>query len=84
MNIAGGIVVFVIVWWCVFFAVLPWGVRNLQESGEMVEGAEPGAPARPGLWPKIAITTGLAAFVWLIVFAIIGFQLIDLRSESPL
>ena len=29
----------------VLFAVLPWGVRSQEESGEVAPGTDPGAPA---------------------------------------
>lgn len=46
------LIVFVVAWWIVFFAVLPIGVQSQEESGEVVEGSEPGAPAAPMLRKK--------------------------------
>ena len=37
MTVVSGIVLYVIVWWVVVFAVLPWGVRT----------AAPGDPGAP-------------------------------------
>ena len=46
MNIAGAFVIFVMVWWCVFFAILPIGVKSRWESeSDGVDGADPGAPS---------------------------------------
>lgn len=68
--------VYVIVWWVVFFAVLPWGVK-------VPDNPEPGhassAPERPLLWRKAAITSLIAAFLWLIVFYLIQSDLMPLR-----
>ena len=36
MTLTGGIVIFVIVWWLCFFAVLPIGVRGQFEDGSTV------------------------------------------------
>ncbi len=48
MSVAGGIVIFVIIWWCVLFTVLPIGVRNAYEDGvELVPGQADGAPVKP-------------------------------------
>ena len=33
-----------ILWWVVLFAVLPFGVRSQDESGEVEAGTDPGAP----------------------------------------
>ena len=81
MNWASGIVVFVIIWWCVFFAVLPWGVRGLHESGEAIpDGAEPGAPRRPELLKKAGVTTAITAVFWLAVYLVTLSGLISFRS----
>ena len=37
--------IYFIVWWLVFFAVLPWGIRSQDEHGHVVHASDPGAPA---------------------------------------
>ncbi len=65
--------IFILIWWCVFFAVLPGGVRGRWESeGDGVAGAEPGAPADPQLKRKALLATGVAAVLTVIVAAIIA------------
>ncbi|MFC4347681.1 DUF1467 family protein [Kordiimonas lipolytica] len=62
MGIPTIILVYVVAWWLVFFAVLPWGVRSQHETEEGVtEGTEPGAPANPNLKKKIIVTSLIAA-----------------------
>jgi predicted secreted protein len=81
MNIGGAIVIFVIIWWSVFFAVLPWGVRGRwEEADDGVKGAEPGAPVKPDLLRKALITTGIAAVLWAITVAIILSGIINYRD----
>lgn len=70
MTIGGTIVVFVMVWWVCFFAVLPIGVRGQFEDGEPTPGTEEGAPSQPMLlkkavWATIGavILTAIAALV---------------------
>ncbi len=71
MNAVGLIIIFLLSWWMIFFAVLPLGVRGRWESDDDgVKGAEPGAPAAPDLKKKIMITTGLAAIATVIIAAI--------------
>ena len=48
----------------VLFAVLPWGVRSQQESGEVAPGTDPGAPAVHLVWRKLLWTTVIAAVVF--------------------
>lgn len=60
MSYTGVIVVFTMVWWVVFFAVLPWGVRGQAEMNEVARGTEPGAPLNPDLKRKAIRTTIIA------------------------
>lgn len=61
MGIVSGIVTFIIIWWLVFFTVLPHGNRP---PVEVEEGMEPGAPERPRLWRKAGITTIIAVILF--------------------
>lgn len=72
MNIASAIVIYVIVWWSVFFAILPMGVRGRWEADpDGVKGAEPGAPVEPNLKKKAILTSLISAGIWAVVVAII-------------
>jgi len=59
------------IWWVVLFAVLPFGVRSATEAGatDLPSGADPGAPAAPGLGVKALWTTAIAALVFAVVDA---------------
>lgn len=75
MGIAENIVVFVILWWLVLFAVLPWGVRSHSEIDGALEdeepGIEPGSPIAPMLGWKALITTCITVILWLIARQVI-------------
>ncbi|MBL8588068.1 MAG: DUF1467 family protein [Methylobacteriaceae bacterium] len=58
------VAVFFTIWWIVLFVTLPFGVRSLHETGEPLEGADPGAPVAPQLAKKALWTTGLAILVF--------------------
>jgi len=79
MNWFTGLVVYVIIWWVVLFAVLPWGVR-------VPDKTEPGhatsAPERPMLWRKALITTAIAAVLWVGAYVLITSDLITFRPEQ--
>ena len=70
MNIVFAIAVFLIIWWVVLFAVLPFGIRSQHEVGEVQEGTDPGAPAVARLGLRLLWTTIVASVVFA-VFAII-------------
>lgn len=64
MDWIAGIFVYVLIWWVVIFAVLPWGVKVPDEP-------EPGhassAPKNPHLLIKVIITTVVSFLIWLVV-----------------
>lgn len=70
MGWISGIAVYVIIWWLVIFVVLPWGVQTVGAE-DISRGHAPSAPRRPRILLKTAVTTLVAAVLWLIVFAII-------------
>jgi predicted secreted protein len=62
MNWATGVMVYLVIWWTILFAVLPLGVRRLENPGK---GEERGAPERPDLLRKAIITSIVAAVLWI-------------------
>ena len=68
MGGIAGIFIYLIVWWLVFFCVLPWGNKPLQAP-------EPGhatsAPENPRISQKALITTGISAIVFTIIWFVI-------------
>lgn len=59
------IAVYFTMWWIVLFAVLPFGVKSQDESGQVVKGTEPGAPVVTGLAWKAAWTTLISAALFI-------------------
>ena len=69
MNLASGIAIYFVIWWTVLFTVLPFGVRNASEAGEVVQqGNEAGAPVVHGMLRKILITTVISAAVFAAIY----------------
>lgn len=81
MNWVTGIVVYLLIWWIVIFAVLPWGVER-DESGPEITG--PGAPKIPHLKKKFIATTLLSAVIWGIVALLIQSDLISFRDWAAI
>ena len=87
MAIASAVVVYIILWWLVLFAVLPWGVHRHGEAGvpdragprRGEAGWDPGAPSNPNLWRKALWTTVIAAVLWCGVYAVIESDWLPLR-----
>lgn len=70
LRISGGLALYFVIWWVLLFAVLPFGVRSQAESGEVIQGSEPGAPALPALREKAIWTTLVASVVLVLVAAV--------------
>ena len=67
MSWATGLMVYIVIWWIVLFAVLPLGVRKVEKPGR---GEDHGAPERPELLRKAIITSAVAAILWLGFFVL--------------
>jgi predicted secreted protein len=61
MNWIGAFFIYIVVWWVVLFAVLPWGVQR-EENPEL--GHDPGAPAVTHLKKKLIATTLITFVLW--------------------
>lgn len=72
-----GVFVYIVVWWVVLFAVLPWGVRT-------PDNPEPGmassAPVEPRILRKFVATSIVALLVWLVIYAIAQSGLVSFRD----
>jgi len=76
MNWLTGLVVYFLIWWVVLFAVLPWGVQREENPAP---GHDPGAPAKPLLWRKVAATSLISGLLWLIAYWLITSSWISFR-----
>jgi predicted secreted protein len=79
MHWASGIMVFVVLWWLVIFAVLPWGVR-------IPDNPEPGhadsAPVKPMLGRKVLATTAITVVLWVVVYLIVQSDWLSFREMA--
>ena len=77
MTWTGIIAVYIVLWWVVFFAILPIGVRSQDESGEITPGTDPGAPKLTNLRTKVWWTTIASAIVFAVFYGAYATHLID-------
>lgn len=71
-------VVYVLVWWTVLFAVLPFGTQP-QAEPDRATGWR-GAPVRPLMGRKLLATTAIAAVIWGAIMLIIMSPFLSFRS----
>jgi predicted secreted protein len=84
VAISTALAIYFIVWWMVLFAVLPWGVRSQEESGEIAHGTDPGAPAIPKLKQKLVWTTLISGLVFALFAVAYGYRQILLDALAAL
>lgn len=80
MGIVTIAAIFLVVWWTVLFAVLPWGVRGQAEAEDIVDGTEPGAPVRDLMWKKVAWTTAIATVITTLFVMANAYGWVDWRN----
>ena len=78
MNWFTAFVLYVMIWWVVLFAVLPFGTRPVAEP----DGATGwrGAPARPLMARKLVATTVISVLVWAAALAVIRSPWLSFRD----
>ena len=58
MGITGSLIIFVLIWWIVFFSILPVGIKSENKKFEAkIQGNDAGAPKNPNIGKKFLITT---------------------------
>lgn len=77
MTLLAAFFMYLIIWWTVLFAVLPWGNR---QPATHEAGMAPGAPVNPNIKKKLIATTLVSFIVLGIVYACIEANIIDFRE----
>ena len=79
MNWVTGLAVYAVLWWLVIFMVLPWGNRQI-DAGDVAQGQAHGAPQKPRLLIKMAVTTVIAGILWAVAYIGVESGWISFRS----
>ncbi len=80
MGITSALVLFVVIWFMVFFIVLPLRMVTQGDAGEIVPGTHASAPAEPQVKRKAKITTIWAIGIWIVVAGTILSGVISVRD----
>ncbi len=78
MSITGSIVIYVIIWWIVFFSLLPIDVNR--KKFKKIEGEDPGSPENPKILKKFIFTTGISLVLFLIIYYLVQYNYLNLRK----
>lgn len=85
------VALYFMMWWILFLAILPFGVRTQEEDGEVVPGTVESAPKHPNMLKKVIINTVVTTVVFAAFYAFLEsgygaklFPLVDqLMGNAP-
>ena len=81
MGITGSIIVYVMIWWIIFFSVLPIGIQSDKEVfKEKLGGIDPGAPKNPKIGKKFLVTTIITTIIFSVIYYLVNIDLLNLRK----
>ena len=78
MSPTGLAIIYIIIWWIVFFAILPIDVER--KKIVKVEGEDPGSPENPKMIKKFLYCTGITTVIFVIIYLLIKFEYLNLRN----
>ena len=81
MGITGSLIIYIIIWWIVFFSILPVGIQSNKEVfKDSIEGIDPGAPKNPKIGKKFLITTIITSLIFVAIYYLVINDFINLRK----
>ncbi len=78
MSATGLAIIYVIIWWIIFFAILPIDVNR--NKTVKIDGEDPGSPENPKIIKKFFYCTGITTIIFLIIYILIKFEYLNLRN----
>ena len=78
MSVTGLAIIYIIIWWVVFFAILPVDVNRAKII--KIEGEDPGSPENPKMFKKFLYCTGITSVIFSIIYLLIKFEYLNLRN----
>lgn len=80
MNLTAGFILFAVLWFMVFFCVLPVRFQSQDEAGDVVPGTPRSAPSEAHIAGKAKITTVIAAVLWGAIALVLYSGVITIRD----
>ncbi|MDA9634975.1 DUF1467 family protein [Candidatus Pelagibacter sp.] len=77
MSATGLAIIYIIIWWIVFFTILPIDV-NRQKSIK-IDGEDAGSPENPKMSKKFIYCTGITTVFFVIIYLLIKYEYLNLR-----
>ena len=78
MSYTGLAIIYIIIWWVIFFAILPIDVNRNKPL--KIEGEDRGSPENPKMLKKFLYCTGITTVIFFIIYILIKFEYLNLRN----
>ncbi|MDB9937361.1 DUF1467 family protein [Candidatus Pelagibacter sp.] len=77
MSATGLAIIFIIIWWIVFFIILPIDVNR--QKPVKIDGEDAGSPENPKILKKFIYCTGITTVIFMIIYFLIKYEYLNLR-----
>jgi len=77
MSATGLAIIYIIIWWMVFFIILPIDVNR--EKPIKINGEDAGSPENPKMLKKFIYCTGITTIIFVIIYLLIKYEYLNLR-----
>jgi predicted secreted protein len=71
-------IIYIIIWWIVFFAILPIDVNR--EKLNKIRGEDAGSPENPKMLKKFIYCTVITSIIFIIIYLLIKYEYLNLRN----
>ena len=78
MSATGLAIIYIIIWWIVFFSILPIDVNRNRKF--LIPANDRGAPENPKMLKKFIYCTAITSFIFLIIYILIKYEYLNLRN----
>ena len=78
MNATGLAILYIIIWWIVFFAILPIDVNRVKTL--KIDGEDAGSPENPKMMKKFIYCTGITSIIFIMIYLLIKYEYLNLRN----
>ena len=78
MSATGLAILYIIIWWIIFFSILPIDVNR--EKSIKIDGEDAGSPENPKMLKKFIYCTGITSIIFIIIYLLIIYEYLNLRN----
>ena len=78
MSATGLAIIYIIIWWIVFFTILPIDVNR--EKPIKIDGEDTGSPENPKMLKKFIYCTVITTIIFIIIYLLIKYEYLNLRN----